>query len=326
MRQFRSTATIFIAISFALVGVAQDQQVAERTAYSFDEVQSEAKQLGAKHGTDKVLLVFDIDNTLLAMNQDLGSDQWFAWQDELPDNHSAKVGNFGELLRVQALLYEIYSMRATEPVIQPSIVKQMQDAGFPTLLLTSRGYINRDATERELLSNGYDFSQSAFAKDDKLGREFEIPYFPYDENTIELSGITRAEAEEWIPDPDGIAGLKKPRPVSYENGIYMTAGQNKGMVLRMLLHKTGNAAKFKYIIFVDDQPKHTETIRKAFARSDNPEAVTFRYAREDANVRRFEENHCCEKYCAVEALCELRWILSLGNRSNVNPPTYFSFE
>ena len=29
---------------------------------------------------DQVLVVFDIDNTLLAMEQGLGSDQWYDWQ------------------------------------------------------------------------------------------------------------------------------------------------------------------------------------------------------------------------------------------------------
>ena len=39
-----------------------------------------ALQLADSHGNDQVLVVFDIDNTLLAMEQDLGSDQWYYWQ------------------------------------------------------------------------------------------------------------------------------------------------------------------------------------------------------------------------------------------------------
>ena len=42
-----------------------------------------ALQLADSHGKDQVLVVFDIDNTLLAMEQDLGSDQWYYWQKDL---------------------------------------------------------------------------------------------------------------------------------------------------------------------------------------------------------------------------------------------------
>ena len=50
-----------------------------------------------KSDPEHVLLVLDIDNTLLAMNQDLGSDQWFEWQRYLLDHEprsNASGGRF----------------------------------------------------------------------------------------------------------------------------------------------------------------------------------------------------------------------------------------
>ena len=39
-----------------------------------------ALELGAEFGAENTLVVMDIDNTLVAMLDDLGSEQWFEWQ------------------------------------------------------------------------------------------------------------------------------------------------------------------------------------------------------------------------------------------------------
>ena len=46
-------------------------------------VTNSALQLADRYGQGQVLVVFDIDNTLLAMEQGLGSDQWYYWQKDL---------------------------------------------------------------------------------------------------------------------------------------------------------------------------------------------------------------------------------------------------
>lgn len=312
-RRLMLTTLVLLATCFAFNGVSSGQQVEERTAYSFSEVQSEALRLSASYGKEKVLLVFDIDNTLLAMQRDLGSDQWYAWQRSLPEHDPWRVSH---LLQTQGFLYDVSSMRATEPVCQPKVVRQLQQAGFTTLLLTSRGHEFRDPTRRELLANGYDFRESTLTP--RAG--YPDSYSPYDVSLIEQSGISRQEAEQWIPG-DGGEPFAKPRPVSYQQGVYMTAGQNKGVMLRMILHKSDNVGKYSAIVFVDDQPRHTEHVRQAFA-NQNVELVTFRYTREDANVHRFNENRCCEKYCATLALCRLNQSPNSANVSRLNPPIW----
>ncbi len=56
-----------------------------RTA-DFAEVGAAAEQYSHKLDPEQVLLVLDIDNTLLAMDTQLGSDQWFEWQKYLIDH------------------------------------------------------------------------------------------------------------------------------------------------------------------------------------------------------------------------------------------------
>ena len=192
---------------------------------SFDEVQAEAMRLAEASGDPAhVLLVFDIDNTLLAMNQDLGSDQWFNWQKTLPEGDPRRVGEFPELLRVQGLLFAIGSMRATEPVRQPQIIKQLQQAGFKTLLLTSRGYDFRDATRRELLANDYDFRESSLSPSEGFGG----PYLPYEVATVEQSGITTDEANQWLADSRNPGQIRKPREVSFSEGVFMVGRPAQG--------------------------------------------------------------------------------------------------
>ena len=305
---------VFAALTLVLAGIASGQDQQERTAFGFEQVQAEAIRLAElSGGSQNVLLVFDIDNTLLAMNQDLGSDQWYDWQKSLPDDDPWNVKNLlgEELLDVQGFLYSVGSMRATDPLNQSRIVRELQQAGFSTLLLTSRGPEFRDATWRELLANGYDFRESTIAP--RGG--YPDSYLPYEQDEPAESGITKTEAEQWLGDT-------KPRRVSYREGIYMTAGQHKGAMLRMLLHRTGNEDKFSHLIFVDDNARHTASVRAAFSPINNATAVTFHYTREDSNVFRFKENRCCEKYCATMAVFQLRRCVNRTNVSKLNPPVH----
>lgn len=306
---------LFIACT-ACASVSWGREADERTAYSFDKVQAEALRLAdLAGGSDKVLLVLDIDNTLLAMRQDLGSDQWFNWQRALPENDPQCVGDFDELLRVQALLYAIGSMRPTEPIRQPQLVKQLQDAGFPTLLLTSRGYTVRDSTRRELLANDYDFRATSLTPREGYGG----PYLPYDPSDIGQSGITLEEGKTWFADSKNEGQIEAPRKVSFNEGVYMVAGQHKGAMLRMLLHKSQNLDRFKHILFVDDNSTNTQDVRDAFEQQST-NVVTFRYAREDANIRRFQENKHREHDLATLGLQGILSSLETMNVSRVNGP------
>lgn len=318
MHSVRLSWFAILIASLALGNVASSQTSTERTAFSFDEIQQEAFRLADVAGEAKdVLLVFDIDNTLLAMNQDLGSDQWFNWQQTLLEGDWRRVGDFQELLRVQSLLYSVGSMRPTEPGRQSDIVQQLQKAGFTMLLLTSRGYDLRDATRRELLANGYDFRQTCLPPQEG----FAGPFMPYDPANVEPSGITQEEALSWLADSRNPGQIAEPRLISYNEGVCMVAGQNKGAMLRMLLHKSGNVDRYKHIVFVDDNAENTREVRAAFE-NQPVNVVTFRYTREDGNVQRFNDDASCAKHCAAVTLMRIRESLDPKNTPKTNPPIW----
>jgi hypothetical protein len=217
------------------------------------DVYNKATELKAKYGAKDVLIVFDIDNTLLKAKQSLGSDQWFEWQAEAIKQASsdASFKSFDELLKAQADFFQLGSMALTEQVL-PQLVVDLKNAGHKIILLTSRAPDIRSVTERELERNKLWFGDSAI-----------------------MTGIPNQYIE---------APFKN--KVSFMNGIFMTAGHHKGEALAYLLKKSGR--NYKAIIFADDHERHTRRVYDTFSNSVTTEVVTFRYSKEDETVAAFK--------------------------------------
>ena len=130
----------------------------------FSRVVDKSKELVEKYSKENVLVVVDVDNTLLAMNQDLGSDQWYNWQSGLlkddPSSPDLVAADFQGLLGVQGTLFALSRMHPPEPKL-PKQMAEIQQLGLTTVVLTSRSHEFRDATERELKRNGYDLASTA---------------------------------------------------------------------------------------------------------------------------------------------------------------------
>jgi len=242
---------------------------------NFADVTNRVKQEIAKHGAQNVLLVVDIDNTTLAMDQPLGSDQWYNWQYDFifrnAESEFRVAKDLNELLRIQGILFTLGGMHPPEPE-QPKLLTDVQQTGCSTIVLTSRGPTFRDATERELKRNGYDFSQTALTINEPTRGQF----MPYDKARPNINGLSQAE----------LKALRDPRSISYSSGIMMTAGQHKGYMLRTLLARSNR--NFRAIVFADDHEKHTTRMTDAF--SDLPiTTACFHYVREQPNVDSFNE-------------------------------------
>ena len=256
----------------------------EETTAEFSRVVAQVESLIKKHGVDQVLLVIDLDNTLLAMNQDLGSDQWYTWQDKLrktdPSHPALVAKTLDGLLKAQGILFELSSMHPPEPNL-PTLVNGLLDQGVTSVVLTSRGKEFRNQSERELNRFEYGISKSTLTIKEKRG-----VFFPYNAKHPRAHGLSAEIIQQ----------IGKPRAVTYSDGIFMTAGQHKGYMLRTLLARTVRAhsdndpyANFSAIVFVDDHVKHTRRVHEAFR--DSPiDLATFRYSREDGNVQKFKDS------------------------------------
>jgi hypothetical protein len=235
-----------------------------------NDVVKKATELSARYGSSRVLVVFDIDNTLLKARQPLGSDQWFEWQADAiaKKTPEASFASFDDLLAAQANFYQLSKMDLTQPEL-PALVDTLKKNGNTIFLLTSRDPSLRNVTERELKRNGLFFG----------------------DQTI-MRGI-----------PEDILEAPFKQRVSFMNGIFMTAGHHKGEALAYILKKSGKT--YDAIVFADDTEKHTIRVGQTFSASNSPEVITYRYGHEDENVLNFRNSSKESINAATKGFLEL---------------------
>jgi len=261
---------------------------------AFDEVGRVVDSLAGIHGPGGVLLVFDLDNTLLAMDDPLGSPQWFDWQDSLitadSDSPLRAREDFRGLLDLQGLIFALGGMHATEADL-PARIAGWQEAGHDCMVLSSREPSFDDATLRELDAAGMDFSAST----PDAGCSFGGVLLPYAPEDVPASGLTPAEASAF--------GLGPPREVRYESGVLSVAGQHKGAMLLILL--AHSARYYPAVVFVDDEAVNVERVYAALS-GRGIGIAAFRYGGEDPVVAAFDST---EKEDAAGRLAILEQVL-----------------
>lgn len=262
--------------------------LSEETA-NLADVTADVVDLTERVGPANVLVVFDIDNTLLAMEQGLGADQWYEWQKDLNSNDKCSLQNVGNRFAVQGALFFASAMRPTQEDAA-SQVEAIQRSGARVIALTSRGPDYRLQTFRELRRSGFRFAHSAI-------------------------GPPGGYADPFIPVENG-------RLSRYEDGVFLTAGQHKGQVLYALLRKTGTEMP-RVIVMTDDNNKNLDAVRETFSTIDIP-VHAWRYTGEDENVRNFDPELAHTQWKSIEhALRQIQQILGTDNfdlSSAVRPP------
>lgn len=260
---------LFLAACSSVAIIDTQQANILATAYEsadLADVTKDALQLAQLAGNDKILVVFDIDNTLLAMQQGLGSDQWYEWQKELSNHDQCNPDNVGDRFAAQGALYFVSAMRPTQPDASAQI-KAIQNLGIAVIALTSRGQDYRLQTFRELRRNDFDFTFSAIG-----------PLGGYD--------------QPFMPVADG-------RLSRYENGVFLTAGQHKGEMLYALLKKTGTPMPAA-IIMADDKQNNLDAIKETFSALSVP-VHNWRITSEDQNVAGFDTQQAAQQWAEIEA-------------------------
>jgi hypothetical protein len=263
-------ATIICCLWLTAVSAAEFRAIRD-----FHDVAAAVTRYADQVGPEHVLLAVDIDNTLLAMNESLGSEQWFDWQVYLlenePNSPQLVARTFDDLLNVQGRLFDLGRMHPTQRDL-PSILLDIQNRGVAAIVLTSRGSEFRASTERELERCGFRFTQSSLS----VRGMTDATYLPFDRAHPADSGLTSAEIET--------LALDVPRPISYSNGIMMSAGQNKGVMLVTLLHRAER--NIKAVVFVDNRADHVAGVfSQLIQRGIDVTALV--YQREDDAIRAF---------------------------------------
>lgn len=178
----------------------------------------------ADNGTRRTLLVLDIDDTLLTSQGFFGSDRWYEWQKLLTATDPAKVPC---LFDVISLNYETGTQQLTQPD-GPALINALPG---DKLMLTSRNPLYRGGTLRTLNDAGY-----------------RLP--------APLTGQTEGRSWRWRKAPDA-----RESDVSYAQGIFMTSGQDKGLVLLDLLGRL--KLHYDRVILVDDGDANIRNMQAA---------------------------------------------------------------
>ena len=237
----------FLVFAGCATTTPEPKSIIEDHIVSFDRIDAAITALNEKYVARDVLVVLDIDNTILTSTVDLGGDIWYQWQRgklKIQPEPDQRVDCLFE--DAIGLLYELGPMRLTEESL-PDRIRSWQDRGNTVFALTSRSPKYRAATERELTRVGIDFARAPLAP-----KGMTVPVY-------------REVAErEW----------------SYMQGVMMTTGMNKGTMLKTLLARTGRT--FSAILFVDDTRKHVDDVFAAFRASDRTEAQIFHFTKVEA--------------------------------------------
>ena len=194
--------------------------------------------------TKRTLLVLDIDDTLLTSDGFFGSDKWYEWQKTLPASDPGKVPC---LFDVISLNYETGGQRATQPD-GPELVNAVQ---VDKLLLTSRNPLYRGGTLRTLRDAGY-----------------ALP--------APLAGQADGSSWDFRKAPDAA-----PVRITYDQGVFMTTGQDKGLALLALLQRLHT--RYDRVVLVDDGKKNIDNMQNAL-RKAGVDYLGLHYLRVDKSI------------------------------------------
>lgn len=221
------------ALSFA------SSSVIETIEYS--EIFQKVSILGEDYGNQNVLVVFDIDDTLLVID------------------HCEKED--GTLTQGIGKLFACPSTH-TEDIVSHEI-KSLQGSGFATMALTARGVSLIKPTKRELARKHQGLETLSFA-----GK----PFHKFIKN-LAVPKTRKCKQGEQAPCLTGKVS-KKPR---FEEGVLYANGTHKGLALKAFLAL--NEASFKAIVFVDDRKKNTDDVHELFKNQEVIEVTSYLYLR-----------------------------------------------
>jgi hypothetical protein len=202
-----------------------------------------------QHVDDGALVVFDIDNTLVECSQTLGSDQWFCAQiKQLEERGWTHQQALAHVLEMWTKIQHHTTLRPVE-THTAQIVRDLQQAGYPVIALTTRATNVAEATKKNLYALGIDLRPTA----------------PLKENVI-----LKHDGEE----------------SDYQEGILFTNNGHKGKALWAYLHRAG--IEPRKIVFINDKHSHLLPVEEV-ADLKGVEFVGLRYGGADTRVRNFRK-------------------------------------
>lgn len=246
--------TIALSLLAASVMAAVRPPLPAEGYYTTGDLKTPAElALSDQAAKKRILFVVDIDDTILTMPQDVGSEAWLsARMDEI--RRATPTGQtpvFDPLYFEQGLWYQVVNMQPTQPD-GPAVISDLQGSGIDVYALTARDPNLRGQTERALTRAGYDLSKAP--------------------DCAKPLCVRRGRLRDSEIRP-AVSGLKLPiaekpyRDVTVQDGVMMVAGQDKGIMLLLLAASLG---RYDAIYFVDDTQRNIDNVVRAAKLSKTP--------------------------------------------------------
>lgn len=245
------STTTFSGQAFA---AAEHPPVPAEGFYTTSDLRSAADLALADQAAKKrVLFVVDIDDTILTMPQDLGSEAWLsermaAIKARTP---AGQTPDYDPIFYEQALWYQVTNMVPTQ-ADGPAVLAGLQDAGIPVYALTARDPNLRGQTERALSRAGYDLSKAPDCAKPLCTRRGRLR-----DSEIRAAGAALKVTLSNTAYKD----------VTVQDGVMMVAGQDKGTMLLLLM---GSLGKFDAVYFVDDSQRNIDNMVRAAKLTKTP--------------------------------------------------------
>lgn len=175
-----------------------------------------------------LLIIFDIDNTLIEPVQELGTDQWFysRLKDHLHNGHDGRAA-LDKAIREWTAVLNISKMKLVESAAEV-IVRDLQKSGYHVMGMTTRGLGMATLTIEQLQHLGIDLSLHAPHEEDFLMRN---------EGTI-----------------------------LYRKGILFTSGTHKGEALHRFFDTIDYPAMD--VMFINDKLNHLTPVEEMCLREE----------------------------------------------------------
>jgi hypothetical protein len=276
--------------SGALPAAAKDGAAAAAPITTITEMEpafAKARAAAAAHGASRVLLVFDLDSTLLRNSR------------QEPDIAGLRDSDPDQFRAVERAIMYLSRLVPMEPDLAARVAA-VQASGVDVLILTARGADMRDMTLRELAANGFGTFRAPECGPPLCRKRGIVPAADV------LAAARRAMGAAALT----ALGFDRGRDITVADGVVTAAGLDKGVLLRTLL--SSFPRRYTTLIFVDDAQKNVDHAARAAPGARETFAI-FHYrgpARPVADDPRDKATVTADWQAATAAICRAlgpRW-------------------
>lgn len=233
MKTLRNVLAFPLVLALAACAQLPTAPSPARPAWQGESQVTEIKTLSAipdvlaEGDVQRTLLVLDIDDTLLTSKVFFGSDRWYEWQKSLSPGDPGHVPCKFDVI---ALNYEAGTQVTTEGEAGRDLINGLQ---VDVLMQTARNPGYRGGTIRELRAAGYSLPRMLGPTPNGVSFDFRLQ-----------------------PTAD-------PVTLTYQTGVMMLSGQDKGETLRALFRLL--SLDYDRVVLVDDGKRNIENMQTAMA-------------------------------------------------------------